>query len=1037
MVKQTNKKKHYKSYKFKTTMKRNKKLKRTHRKQVGGVINFPIYENASGEADVCPQLTVLNKKVRQLIDSQKKIPAASANNNKSTERKKPPPEYLKFKDLEKELLKINDVITRNTYTLEEDIVISQETIQKFNDMLTNDTVPRIEKKEISQKIKKIKQLIDQQMIEEALQNITQHPDYIEYKQYIESLKQKAIPSASASSADTIDISREDINSSLTLFDFQNILNRNCNDLYLKENVILIDKHGNHVTSNYPNQALDTHVFQITPVFQVKYLGKKQKTEYSLYTFESLYEEGDNYQSTKPEYYLNTLKYLQYMDVKEVFFNISPNEDIKLPNYEKLRDQFIIKSGQILLIRDNDNIVKNITFLNKMEEFIKLININDRGVNSLLKKNNNNNNNTNHIGVNTNHVGVNTNRGVMNTNVTFNEHYKRLIERLKLKLKESDIGNGIDIETKKFEKIEAILKTTFNDIATNKVLIEKYNKIYLLDFKLFLIEGENPLVLNLNFLKFLFNKLYNIDTLRSPFKDFLYTCILLKQSGFYDNIENLNEIKNAYIYIEFSSVLSRELIDFSTLKKKYITYISKAHNEQLLIFFDEMNNFIIELNSVKIEFETKNIDTKIIICLILRVYVFYLNKSYDKIRPISVKSHIAKYLKDATKDTRLEKIINLKFKILPQTTVIVETNNSGICSFVNCGERTLLNFFKYLLYDKTKEYITPENIDLLNDKYPANLLNTLFDELKKFTSEEAQFDYLLTKQNDFAKLMSKYSSKGSNKIMFAKLGKYEINPSFDNSKKMIFFLLSDKILPDTPSDDEFSQLLKIFGKEFKKNQDDNIIIDEFIEFSFKYNHAELKLINYKNISYYVIYDLLLHIIIEKLNFEDDFNQLFSGTYNNLKKIIFGSSFNQSLDGLTIPNIEEIKFGSSFNQSLDRLSIPNIKEITFGDGFNHLFSGTYNYLKKIILGHSFNQSLNELIIPNIEEITFGDGFNQLFSGTYNNLKKITFGDGFNQSLDGLSIPPENNVIIFIPYYNQYNEAFKKYEKYKANIRRIDNY
>ena len=82
--------------------------------------------------------------------------------------------------------------------------------------------------------------------------------------------------------------------------------------------------------------------------------------------------------------------------------------------------------------NNDNIVKNITFLNKMEEFIKLININDSVVND----------------------GVNTNLSVIdnlfkknnnNTNVTFNEHYKRLIEILKLKLKESDIGKGINID----------------------------------------------------------------------------------------------------------------------------------------------------------------------------------------------------------------------------------------------------------------------------------------------------------------------------------------------------------------------------------------------------------------------------------------------------------------------------------------------------------------------------------------------------------------------------------------------------------------
>jgi hypothetical protein len=1029
MVKQTNKKKHYKSYKFKTTMKRNKKPKRTHRKQLGGVINFPIYQNVSGEADVCPQLTDLNTKVGQLIDSHKKISAASAAvTNKSNNIKVNVPEIvILLKILESERKKFS-----------------------ITDARKND--------------------IDQQ-----LNTIKKHKDYIEY----ESLKQKAEAIPSASSATTIDISREDIKSSLTLFDFQNILNTNCGGLYLNENVILIDNNGNHVTANYPNQLVDTHVFKITPVFQVEYLGKKQKTEYPLYTFDSLYEEGDNYQMTKREYCFMTLKYLQYNDVKEVFFNISANEDIELPNYKKLRDKFITKPDQILLIKDNNNIVKNITFLNKMEEFIKLININESVVNKSSGVVN-----TNH-GVIDNLFKKNSNN---NTNVKFNEHYERLIQILKLKLKESDIdiGNGTDIETQKNEKIEKILKTNFNDIAANKLLTEKYNKAYLLDFKLFLIEGENPLVLNLNFLKFLFNKLYNIDTLRSPFKDFLYTCILLKASGFYDNIESLNEIKNAYTYIEFSSVLSRDSsdskelkdlkdkhdqianrnnsikkdiqkkidqlkeTDFKKLKKQYTDYISKNHTKQLLIFFDEMNNFIIELNSVKIEFHQKNIEsfTKIIICLILRVYVFYLNKSYDKIRPISVKSHIVKYLKDATKDARLEKIKNFKFKILPQTTVNFETNNKEIRSFTNCGERTIFNFFKYLLFDKEKKFITPENIDLLNDRYQGNLLKELFDGLKELTTEKEQFDYLSTKQNDFAKLISTYSSNRSNKIMFARSGKCDINPSFDNSKKMIFFLLSGNILPDIPSDDDFSELLKIFDKQFKKNDTAGyIIIDDFLKFHFNSSHAHVELVNEHTINNFILYDPLMCIIIEEINFGNQFNTRFFGIYNNLKKIRFGDNFNQPLDGLIIPKIEKITFGSEFNnpflgtyinlkkiifgtkfnQPLEELSIKNIEEIKFGALFNQSFYGNYDKLKKIIFGAIFNQSLDldKLRIENIEEIDFGYKFDQLFLGTYRDLKKIKFSLEFNQPLIGLSI----KNIEEIDFGYKFNQLFLgRYDKLK---------
>ena len=82
-----------------------------------------------------------------------------------------------------------------------------------------------------------------------------------------------------------------------------------------------------------------------------------------------------------------------------------------------------------------------------------------------------------------------------------------------------------------------------------------------------------------------------------------------------------------------------------------------------------------------------------------MYVHYLENSRNEVnRPISVKSHIDKYLVGSFNDDKLTKIINLhkiKFELLPQIIVNV-SSKMNTHKFTNCGERTLFNFFKYPL-----------------------------------------------------------------------------------------------------------------------------------------------------------------------------------------------------------------------------------------------------------------------------------------------------------------------------------------------------
>jgi hypothetical protein len=1026
MVKQTNKKKHYKSYKFKTTMKRNKKHKRTHRKQLGGVINFPIYENVSREADVCPKLTALNEKVGHLIDSYKKIPAAgnagasasaSANNNKTLSKKEPPPlDYLKFGKLKTQLIKIESDIERKKFIDSELKGIDKQYIESLQSDLQTGAISDQRRTEIDNELAQIKNLkkehdrilarigkdnnnieINQQTIKTELNTLE---NSVGYKTHIEFLKQKAEADgiASASSATTIDMSIEDIKSSLTLFDFQNIINTNCDDNFY----ILIDINENHVFANYNNLLDDStkvHVFKITPEYQIKYLGRKEKTQYPLYTFDSLYEEGDNYQTTKPEYWFMTLKYLQNSEVLKVFFDIKSETDGTLDEYEKLREQFLNKlpTGGII-VRDTNNIIKNITFLNKMEEFIRLINIDFELFNSknyykflgyfTIKNNTNNTNNLTKSQL---------------------EKYTKFIDYIFLSKKK------LTTDKTQFRDKKNFVIKTLNEINTDN----------LFKFKSFLIE-EN-LHTDIDFLLFLYDKLYYkkiIKNLKNPYADFLYTCILLNKSGFINTIEKIDEIKKAYIYISLSEAIKRPINELTELKiaqspdiqkkidevkKQYTKYILKLENEQLLIFFDEMNILIKQLHDVNNEFVINKILNYegIIKNLILICYVYYLNKSYDTTRPISVKSHIDKYLYGAIKNIKLEKIqASISFKILQHTTVNFETNNSVHVSFSNCGETTILNFFKYLLFDKEKGFITNDNIIRLNDRYPGNLLKDLFDGLKELRTDADQFEYLSTKVNDFAKIIITYSNNTSNNIMFFQVGKYNINPTFDNLKKMILFLLSGEKKP-LVEDAFISELLSIFNKKFEKITNEIIIIDNLIKFYFDLNHAYANLI-LSTMNNNIVHDPLLKNIIQELYIDHYYPGLY-GYYPNLKKITFGDRFNLILDGLDIPKIEELNFGMLFNNELN---------------------GDYPNLKKLSFGMHFNTSLDKLKMPKIKEITFGSAFNQPFSGKYPNLKKLKFGHVFNQSLDGLKIPKIKKIII--PQYSPDNPIFINtiYKKFIIN-------
>ena len=119
---------------------------------------------------------------------------------------------------------------------------------------------------------------------------------------------------------------------------------------------------------------------------------QEKGNYTFYTYDQLYKE--NYQYTKDTYWINTLQALDRLHPSN-FYNIvnfeyeygtvepKKKKTIKLEQYkeflglffpqETIRNEQTQNEQTTTIITDESNVVKNLSFLNRMEELIKLLN----------------------------------------------------------------------------------------------------------------------------------------------------------------------------------------------------------------------------------------------------------------------------------------------------------------------------------------------------------------------------------------------------------------------------------------------------------------------------------------------------------------------------------------------------------------------------------------------------------------------------------------------------------------------------------------
>lgn len=129
--------------------------------------------------------------------------------------------------------------------------------------------------------------------------------------------------------------------------------------------------------------------------------------------------------------------------------------------------------------------------------------------------------------------------------------------------------------------------------------------------------------------------------------------------------------------------------------------------------------------------------------------------------------------------------------------------------------------------------------------------------------------------------------------------------------------------------------------------------------------------------------------------------------NGNSMIFGYSFNESLNNITIPpSVYKIQFGFHFNQYLynnktNTSKLPNhITHLIFGNRFNHHVNNLLNSLPNLIhlhFGASFNRPISN--ISNLHKLThlsFSYAFNQSITNLPPNLEYLEVGHSFRQPL-----------------------------------------
>ena len=227
-----------------------------------------------------------------------------------------------------------------------------------------------------------------------------------------------------------------------------------------------------------------------------------------------------------------------------------------------------------------------------------------------------------------------------------------------------------------------------------------------------------------------------------------------------------------------------------------------------------------------------------------------------------------------------------------------------------------------------------------------------------------------------------------------------NSNSNSNSNSNIILNSNSVMYHSPIIIQKKETMQIYGKNFEiRNRNYKIGLNLEIKYKNSFNNV----LDEKEISKFRLYE----------------------------KIIFGFSFNQSVNKKIPSNIISIIFGHNFNMSIDDMIIYEnddqilLEEIILGEKFNHPVNNLPKNLKKIIFGNDFNNEVNNLPTK-LEHLEFGYSFNKTINYLPESLEYLLLGFSFNESI--------NDIPTSIKYLAIGNDFNKPIECFPYNLKEL---
>jgi len=843
------------------------------------------------------------------------------------------------------------------------------------------------------------------------------------------------------------------NKLIPLFQLREYIKNTCKITHF----VIDDVENNHILFE-PLTVVDSvsvHHFKLTSEMQIQYLGTKTVLEYKsfdkqIFDFDKFLENNYNivpvHKQTlmKAYFYLNNDLLVNLFKRSDKEFYLDDGSQIKilmtdLRNF--LKEIYAVDMNNNIIYHNNFNIINIFIFMNKLDVLYDILDKSHKNILQYKLKIDNE---------------IQEKIEYSDKVKTFAGNYNTIFKIKDVDGLFTNIGGMLDTipeedqitfldnldYLQELEPLKKYRETLKNEYNSTDNLDNRYSNI-----------------LNLRNLKKIKNNIKKKDgkvekILSYENIEILIFTISLIRELFTNGKLNKDAVINTFNYV----VIGTEYLKFNRLTDgeqkndtivKINTYVKKSKPYLYLEFIKYIYLFIKNIYLIKNEFVANNIEDynehiKIIIGI---VYYNFLKKN-SSLLPISLYTHSKTF-----RTSFLEIIPKLELNYFRSIPFYIHNYKSCVIEdkrFMNCGETTLLNFIKYLLYDDANEKITIETISTLNRKFPKNILKDIFNKPLGIKTRKEQDVILENNINKFIQLFSfknaleptLYLRQEGTKI-------FEVEPTLLNFAKILRKLLGIKykLKNNTNAINMFKDISSKFGEA--KNPTEisiNHIKYKHINFSFDESHSEANfnididnnldniddkynkhnivfLNNYNNTSYLFrsknIYILKKSMEELKDVFTAHSRRIeFIDTLLNLKdiKIICNTSVYLKYLKYVRDTIKELYFSKNFNEQI-LVNINNVEKITFGDYFNkQIIPDTLNSVTTLTFGNNFNQQILPDTLNNVTTLTFGSNFNQeILPNTLNNVTTLTFGFEFNKPI----LPNTLNNVTTLTFGNNFDQ------------------